>query len=365
MIIAASAIIPAAVGGFFASLITSAALVRIAPQRRKADRPPLDARERSRVSVPRMGGTAVFLGVAVGILLLNALADGATTVATFAPPLGIALGGALILAIGLTDDIVSLAPRWKICGQCAAALLAWQGGFQIHSVGITPDMGVSLGALALPMTLLWIVTVANAVNLIDGLDGLAGGFSVVVLTMAGVIGAFTGQIGALATAVIGVVALAGFLRFNARSARVHLGDSGSLFVGFGLALVSVEVAREPGQMVLAPVPLLLLAVPLVDLVLTVYRRAMLGVSIALGDSQHVHHRLLGMGLSEGMAVLVLLALATLSGGTGVLAVLTPFTYSAWTIASLVAASVLVMGAVLVGSMRASDESSEIATRSAI
>jgi UDP-GlcNAc:undecaprenyl-phosphate GlcNAc-1-phosphate transferase len=279
--------------------------------------------------IPRIGGLAVFIGFVAG-LGFAAYATGATRSLLSTGPgqvsvywKGMALAAAFVLLVGLLDDLRGLSFRWKFIGQIAAASFVWYCGFRIEV--ITHPLGgpLELGAFSFPLTLLWIVGITNAVNLIDGLDGLAPGIALITTTAVAVIAFVRGELGVTAASVALAGSLMGFLRYNVNPARIFLGDSGSMFLGFVLAVTSVRGSQKGPTAVAILVPLLVLGLPLLDtslaIVRRVYRLGSRGAGaddplryvirnvnhVFLPDRGHIHHRLLDFGLSHRRAVQVL------------------------------------------------------------
>ena len=259
-------------------------------------------------NVPRLGGVAVCAATTVGVALAAPLAASQLRLdrplAFFG---GLLVAGWLLFAAGVVDDLYNLPPRTKLAAQVAAALLAWTFGFRIEHFTLLGTL--DLGALSLPVTLLWIVGVSNAFNLIDGLDGLATGIGLVgaANTLAVSLGVGSWEVATFCAALAG--ALLGFLRFNVRPARIFLGDSGSLFIGFMLAVLSVHGATKSAAAVLTVVPLLVLALPLIDTALAIVRRWLRGKPIFGADERHLHHRMLAIGLTHTRAAVLLFVLA--------------------------------------------------------
>lgn len=260
--------------------------------------------------VPRLGGVAVCAATTLGVLVVAPLAAASPSFSTSEPLTffgGVLAASWLLFVAGVVDDLHNLAPRVKLLAQVAAALLAWMVGFRIEhfTLGGTLD----LGALSLPVTVLWVVGVTNAFNLIDGLDGLATGIALVALaTLLAVSVKLGNWEGALVCAAL-AGALAGFLRYNLRPARIFLGDSGSLFVGFMLAVLSVHGSTKSATAVLTVIPLLVLGLPLLDTALAIVRRWLRGKPIFGADERHLHHRLLAIGLTHTRAAVLLFLLA--------------------------------------------------------
>lgn len=260
--------------------------------------------------VPRLGGVAVWVATvsAVAAVLPSTgwgAALGLEHPGTFFG--GLLLASALVFGVGVLDDLYNLSPRAKFLAQIAAALIAWKAGFRIEQFTLLGT--VELGALSLPVTVTWIVGVTNAFNLIDGLDGLATAIALVALTTTLAISVAIGNwpMALVCAALAG--ALIGFFRYNFRPARIFLGDSGSLFVGFMLAVLSVHGATKSATAVLTVVPVLVLALPLLDTGLAILRRWLRGRPISAPDERHLHHRLLDIGLTRTRAAVFLFVLA--------------------------------------------------------
>jgi UDP-GlcNAc:undecaprenyl-phosphate/decaprenyl-phosphate GlcNAc-1-phosphate transferase len=275
--------------------------------------------------LPRLGGIAVFGAMGIGLV---AMALGSLVGLSFfsGPPgffFGLLFGGGIIFATGLIDDVRGLRPSAKLTAQVVAALVVYAYGFRIDLLSIGPTAEFSVGWLSLPLTVVWIVGVTNAFNLIDGLDGLATGIAVVALGTTTVVASVLGnaEVMFLCFALLG--ALIGFLRFNFSPARIFLGDSGSLFIGFMLAVLSVYGSVKSATAVMIIVPLFALAVPLGDTALAIVRRWLRGVPFSEADGRHIHHRLLAAGLTHKHAVIVLYAAATVLAVLGLSLVLAP------------------------------------------
>lgn len=269
--------------------------------------------------VPRMGGIPVVLATTAA-LGGAALVPGGIPAAPGAPEhffVGLMAAGWLLFAAGLLDDLYDLRPAAKLLAQCAAGIVAYGFGFRVEELsflGATLDLGV----LSLPVTLLWIVGITNAFNLIDGLDGLATGIGLVALASTFTVAWMLGNPEvALVCAALGG-ALLGFLRYNFRPARIFLGDSGSLFVGFMVGVLSVHGSTKSATAVLTAAPLLLLALPILDTVLSVVRRWLRGKPVFGADEHHLHHRLLAIGLTHVRAVILLYVMAACLAVLGVL-----------------------------------------------
>jgi UDP-GlcNAc:undecaprenyl-phosphate GlcNAc-1-phosphate transferase len=305
-----------------ASIVITPLVIRIAVAWRLYDTP--DTRRLHTRPIPRLGGVVVFIATLLG-LLAAFVATGAGR--DLSPGgreffIGILLGGGVLFAAGLLDDLRGLRPAAKLAVQCIAAIIVYRHGLQIQFITLGPTIAVPLAWLALPLTVFWVVGVTNAFNVIDNMDGLATGLALVAL--ATVLGAAVilgnRDVALVCLALTG--ALLGFLPYNFNPARIFLGDSGSLFIGFMLAVLSVHGALKSATAVLVAVPLFALAVPLFDLTLSILRRWLRGVPIFVGDTRHISHRLLAIGLTQRRVVMVL---SLVAGAFGVLGLLLAFT----------------------------------------
>ena len=275
------------------------------------DRP--DARKVHSGVMPRMGGLAVYIAFMVTILVTaNVTGD----------MKGLLIGGTLIMLLGLTDDIRDVSPRVKLLGQIAAAGVLVAFGIQVDFItnpfGTTISLthfGINFG---IPLTILWIVGITNAVNLIDGLDGLAGGLtSIAALTLA-VVGWVNGQSWIVLPAVILSASTIGFLRYNFYPAKIFMGDSGSMFLGYMLAGMSVIGFTKQAAMFSVFVPVLILGIPIFDTLFAILRRYINNQPIFSADKEHLHHRLLAIGLSHRQTVLAIYCVSCLLGASAVL-----------------------------------------------
>ena len=218
---------------------------------------------------------------------------------------GLFLGSLMAWGLGLVDDLQNLRARWKLIGQIALGITATSCGFYIDSVEGPFFQNFSLGIWGIPITVLWIVGVMNAINLIDGLDGLAGGIVLVILASLMVLAQDLDKIHLMLLMIVLFGSVLSFWTFNRPPASIFMGDSGSYFLGYLVALISVWVCEMPGGSY-SLLPLLILAVPLIDTVFTLFRRFLKGIPFYSADKDHIHHRLIskGMGPSQAMFSLV-------------------------------------------------------------
>jgi UDP-GlcNAc:undecaprenyl-phosphate GlcNAc-1-phosphate transferase len=255
-----------------------------------------------RHGIPLLGGLAVALGFLVGLAVALLLAGDAERHQGHLE--GQILGGLVLLALGAVDDRWALSARPKLLVQGAAAAVAIAYGFRIDHLTDPVSRNVFWfpEPLVWVLTGLWIVGITNAVNLMDGLDGLATGVGVIIGTTLTLICVQGGEPMGVWVGLAFVGSLLGFLPWNFPPARIFLGDTGALFIGFNLALLALEGYRKVSVLTFV-VPLLALAVPLMDTTLSIYRRLRRRASILSPDRQHIHHRLLESEGSHRAAVL--------------------------------------------------------------
>lgn len=259
----------------------------------------------------RLGGISIFLGNILALLMV-AVSGGFSDLppASAYEVAGVVGGGILYFLIGLADDLFTLSSGSRLLMQTAVAGLAWFVGVRIEFFTLPfSDVGlVSLGWLSLPITLLWLVGMANAVNFMDGLDGLAAGVSGISAVVMLVVSLYVGQTSAayLAAALAG--GALGFLRYNFNPAQIFMGDGGAYFLGFTLAGIGVIGLVKTVTTVAVLLPFLILAVPIFDTATVILNRLRRGKSPFSADKGHLHHRLLQAGLSQRRSVLLIYAI---------------------------------------------------------
>ncbi len=250
--------------------------------------------------IPLLGGVAIFLGILVAVLP-NLDVDRRYA--------SILIGAGLICLLGVVDDRFGIPPLPKLLGQIACAAIPVATGMTIDSITIPliEPSTVSFGVLAYPLTIIFIVAVANVVNLADGMDGLAAGVCGISALTFAILALSLGRIsaGVMAAAVAG--ACLGFLPWNFNPAKVFMGDSGALVLGFLLACVSIQGVMKTAAALSLVFPLVVLLVPILDTSFVILKRLKSGQSIASADKNHFHHRLLRVGYTQRQAVGLLYA----------------------------------------------------------
>lgn len=266
--------------------------------------------------IPRLGGVAVILAVGIS-LLLGAATDIYLGRVFQVNLVGILLGAMVIVAVGLWDDTRNAQPLLKLGCQLIAASIAVSLGvqFELASNPFVEQMRnyFDLGVLAFPLSVLWIVGLTNAMNLIDGLDGLASGIALLTsLTLFLIsVNIESGFVTYVYVTLAG--STLGFLRYNRFPARVFLGDTGSMFLGFSLGCLSTTGFQKSFTLSSLTIPVLIFGIPIFDSAAALARRYMRRTGIATADREHLHHRLVELGLTQRQTVLVLYAITVLLG----------------------------------------------------
>ncbi|MFD2368409.1 glycosyltransferase family 4 protein [Brevibacillus sp. GCM10020057] len=261
--------------------------------------------------MPRMGGLAIYLGYLVAFFLF-------VPYSSMGEMLGIFIGSTIVMIVGMLDDKYQLSPKWKLLGQLVAtALVVVPFGLKIGVVNLpyTGSIDFSSGWLfwlAIPITMFWIVGVTNAVNLIDGLDGLSAGVSAIATATMAIMALLMGDYKVATYCFVLLGAIIGFLYFNFHPARLFMGDTGSLFLGFNLAALSIMGFKE-ALFVSFIIPIVVLGVPLWDTFFAIVRRIVNKKPISSPDKGHLHHCLLNMGLSHRSTVLTIYSISVFFG----------------------------------------------------
>ena len=284
-----------------------------------------NARRINKVPMPTAGGLSVFIAFAVSVLfflpgIIKHLNVNGVYIHYVLP---LVLAGGIIIVTGLIDDIKELKPLPKLSGILIAATIIW-----LWTDFRFDDFKIPFGGplihfpswVSFFLTVLWIVAITNAVNLIDGLDGLVSGVSIISLTTMGIVSYFflhDSNIFLPLTIFILVVSIAGFLPYNYHPAIIYLGDTGALFIGFMIGVLSLQGLKN-STAVAVVTPMIILGVPITDTVVAIIRRSLSGKKIYEADRMHLHHRLLSMGLTHRGTVLVIYAISFIFSLTSLL-----------------------------------------------
>ncbi len=253
--------------------------------------------------ISRLGGVAIWLSVIITFLLLVLLSyypkgQGLSAIIT---------GGFLMFLMGLIDDIYGLNAKFKLFIQIAIAVIVMLLGVRIETLYNPFGQNIELGLMSYPITLLWIVGITNAINFIDGIDGLAGSIVSISSLSIGLVSLALNPTQPI-TALIAFIlmgAMCAFLTFNYNPAKIFMGDSGALSAGFLLATLSITGVVKQSQGISMYLPILILALPLMDIAFSSLRRIMNGSSPFVADAEHIHHKLLHAGYSQDRLVLLL------------------------------------------------------------
>ena len=255
--------------------------------------------------IPRLGGVAIYLGFVGAVFLALLLAHYFDMVIAVRPLIGIFLASTIMLLVGIVDDLRGVRATVKLIFQIIAAVVLVYFGLEINFVS-NPFNGIlPLGLFAIPLTLLWVVGLTNAMNLIDGLDGLASGVTAISAITLFFVALRTHQIGAAILLITLFGVTLAFLRFNFFPATIFLGDSGALFLGFILASASIVGVLKTTLVVALVVPILILGVPIFDTIWAFGRRLKEGQHPFAADDKHIHHLLLRAGFNQREAVLAI------------------------------------------------------------
>lgn len=274
---------------------------------------PKDNRRMHKKPIPLIGGLAIFFGFLAAVLIFAEIDR---------TMVSILIGALILITLGILDDVFALKASIKIVVQIFTALIpVLYGGLRIETLSnfniMSSEPYTYLGFLSIPITVIWIVGLTNAVNFIDGLDGLAAGVSSLAAVSLLVISCMLGSpyVAIVMAALSG--AIIGFLPYNLNPAKIFMGDTGSTFLGYILATMSIQGLFKMYAVVSFAVPFLILGLPIFDMVCAVGRRILSGRSPWSADREHVHHKLIDMGFNQKQAVAILYSL---SGILGIIAV---------------------------------------------
>ena len=320
-----------------AAVALAATPVVIAMARRAAAFDHPGARRIHREPVPTLGGLALVIAV-LGVAWLARLLPGPAAALDARPLLGLTLAAIPIVALGVVDDLRGLGPWTKLAIQACAALILVQFGYGVPVLTNPLRGSFESGVFNVPLTVLWVLVVTNAINLIDGLDGLAAGAVLIASVTLWWAGRTHSDLYVMFISALLIGATFGFLFFNFPPARIFMGDTGSHFLGLTLAAVSLLENRKGTAAVTLLLPLMALAVPIVDGAVSFLRRLVRGKPVFHADVGHIHHRLLRLGLSPRLALFALWAVCAFCGAMA--ALLSALPHDAATPLALVMALIL-------------------------
>ena len=274
--------------------------------------------------MPRFGGVAIYLGCLIAMLLFLPLFGEKTVLGEVLEPdkklFGLIGGSLIVFLIGVVDDVKGLSPKVKFIGQILAALVAWLLGIRIDFIGF---QSAPQGYIFFPwyvsllITLLWIVGITNTINLMDGLDGLAAGLSLISAACIAFIAYIHGWYAMCLVVLATAGSAAGFLPWNFHPAKIFMGDSGSLTLGFLLATASLLSPAKVPTIFAVLTPILVLALPIFDTFFAIVRRAVNRKPITVADKGHLHHRIMAVGMGQRRTVLTLYSICGTMGVAGI------------------------------------------------
>ncbi len=272
---------------------------------------PKDERRMHNRPIARLGGLAIFFGFLVSILVF---ADIDRQVR------GMLIGSVIIVVLGIIDDIVSIGALPKLAVQILAAVVAVLHGntIQVLSIPLSSGEYFSLGAMAIPVSVIWVVVITNSVNLIDGLDGLAVGVSAISSAALVAVALIVSEANVALIMIALLGACLGFMPYNSYPARIFMGDTGATFLGFILACMSVQGLFKFYAVISFVIPFLIIGLPIIDTCFSFFRRLLAGRNPFKADRGHVHHRLIDMGLNQKQSVFILYMVTTILGLLAVL-----------------------------------------------
>jgi UDP-GlcNAc:undecaprenyl-phosphate/decaprenyl-phosphate GlcNAc-1-phosphate transferase len=302
-------------GIFFLSLLISfifTRYVRDFTSRRGWVAIPSQERHLHSTPLPRLGGVAIFVSFSLSLLLASVLASYLPALhlnLSFRTLLTILAPATIVFLLGIYDDLYGAGPYVKFAVQAFAGIMLFAGGLRIVNIPVLFGEHRLPWFVGLPFTILWVLAITNAFNLIDGLDGLAAGSALFSTLVAFVVALLNGQslITTMTIALAG--AILGFLRYNFNPATIFLGDSGSLFIGFLLSALALAGAQKAPTIVAVAIPVVSFGLPILETALSILRRVISGRPVFTADREHIHHKLLQHGLTHRQVVIVLYAVS--------------------------------------------------------
>jgi UDP-GlcNAc:undecaprenyl-phosphate/decaprenyl-phosphate GlcNAc-1-phosphate transferase len=289
---------------FFTAILLTPMIKRLAFKIGATDRP--NKRKVHQKIMPRMGGLAIFISFVIGILIIR-------PDASYHWP--IIIGGIIIIITGVADDMKEISPKVKLFGQILAALIVTvYGDLNLEFINLPFGGKIEFGILSIPITMFWIIGITNAINLIDGLDGLAAGVSSIALLSIAGMAMIMGNIYVMVIALILAASSIGFLVYNFHPAKIFMGDTGALFLGYMISVLSLLGFKNVTFISLI-IPIIILGVPISDTFFAIIRRLVNKQPLSAPDKSHLHHCLMRAGFSHKQTVLLIYAMASVFGLT--------------------------------------------------
>lgn len=287
---------------FVVSLLTIPFVIKFSKQFGFVDQP--NYRKVHKDVMPRLGGISIIIGTTVGALFV---------VPNIPYMKHIVLGAAILIVTGIMDDRYNLSAKIKIISQLVAATVVVSSGLKIDYITLPFDKHIEFGFFSYIVTIVWIVAIVNSINLIDGLDGLAGGVSTIVVTTILIMALFnpSPNVALIAFSFVLIGSTLGFLLFNFHPAKIFMGDTGSLFLGYCIAIISMFGFYKSVTLLSLIVPLIILGVPILDTFFAIIRRSLNKQKISSPDKGHLHHRLLAMGYGHRETVIIIYGISIL------------------------------------------------------
>jgi UDP-GlcNAc:undecaprenyl-phosphate GlcNAc-1-phosphate transferase len=298
---------------FFASIVLTPVVKRMAYRVGALDRP--NHRKVHIKIMPRLGGLAIFGSFLIGYFILRPEhSESEALNASFIPiDTAILIGCFIIIITGILDDIYQIKARSKLIGQfLAASIVAIGGGLEISFINLPFGGELDFGYFSIPLTILWIIGITNAINLIDGLDGLAAGVSTIALITLSLMAFIMGDIFVMSLAAILAASTIGFLFYNFHPAKIFMGDTGALFLGYMISVLALMGFKNVTIVALI-IPIIMLGIPISDTFFAIVRRLREKQPLSAPDKSHLHHCLLNAGFSHRQTVLIIYGLAALFG----------------------------------------------------
>ena len=287
---------------FITTVISTPIVKKLAIKINAVDKP--CERKVHRNLMPRLGGIGIVLGTGLGMFILS----------PSSPYMGnIIIGGFIITIIGVLDDMYNITAMHKLVGQIIAAIIVVASGLSIDMIHLPFSGYVSFGLWAYPFTIIWIVGITNAMNLIDGLDGLAAGVSSIALMSILTMAVIDSHVVVVALSIVLIGSTLGFLVFNFYPAKIFMGDTGSLFLGYSISVISMLGFFKNITIFSFVIPVIILAIPIFDTLLAIIRRLSRKQKLTTPDKSHLHYCLIEVGLSHRKAVLVIYGMSAFFG----------------------------------------------------